>query len=250
MPLLDHFHAPMSDAYEWTSFHAGWATVLAIAFNRQLPAGFRAAPEAKFGIEIDVATFEHQAPPWEQEEWSDEPSPRGRVETAALTDVVEVRVFSKSGGPRLAAAVELVSPADKDRPDSRAAFVRKCAGYLQLGVGVLVVDIVTELHANMHAELLRHIGVEPLPGDGGGTCVGSYRPLQNGSDGIAIDFWIEPATVGLPLPMLPLYLLRGPRLRVDLEGTYEMTRRDLRFGPPVPTGGDGRDGRTDADRDR
>jgi len=111
MPLQDHFQAPLSLRRHWQSFHNAWATYVS-ALNSQLPQNFFAEPNVHFGIEIDVATFG----------W-DPPAPTATLPLALATDVVEIRVFSHAAGPVLAAAIELVSPANKDRPESRDAFV-------------------------------------------------------------------------------------------------------------------------------
>jgi hypothetical protein len=50
----------------------------------------------------------------------------------------EVLVFSSDGGPTLGAAVELVSPGNKDRHQTRTAFAVKCAAYLQQDRGQFV----------------------------------------------------------------------------------------------------------------
>ena len=42
----------------------------------------------------------------------------------------------------MVAAIELVSPGNKDREETRSAFAAKCAGYLQAGIGLVVIDIV------------------------------------------------------------------------------------------------------------
>lgn len=43
MPLLDHFHPPLSDTRHWGSFHARWAAAIADELNeRLLPAGYYA----------------------------------------------------------------------------------------------------------------------------------------------------------------------------------------------------------------
>src|SRR5437660_1033969 len=75
-------------------------------------------------------------------------------------DAVEVQVFADDGDPRLAAAVELVSPRNKDRPASRQAFAVKCVGYLQQGSSVVIVDTVTTRRADLNAALLSLLGVE------------------------------------------------------------------------------------------
>ena len=46
MPLLDHFHPPLSLERHWESFHAAWAGSLADALNRRLPGGYFAEEQA------------------------------------------------------------------------------------------------------------------------------------------------------------------------------------------------------------
>ena len=43
----------------------------------------------------------------------------------------------------LLAAIEIVSPANKDRPENRRAFAAKCAALLRQGVAVSILDVVT-----------------------------------------------------------------------------------------------------------
>ena len=121
MALLDHFRPPLSDRRHWQAFHHSWATYLSALLNERLPAGYFAEANVQFGIEIDVAAFEEGAaamaggPPWV-------PLPPHRSVPVAQTGaVVEVGSFSRTGGPVLAGAVELVSPANKDRPAHRDA---------------------------------------------------------------------------------------------------------------------------------
>jgi hypothetical protein len=67
------------------------------------------------------------------------------------------------GRPQLRAAIELVSPANKDRASHRRAFAVKCAGYLQQGVAVVIVAVITERTANLHATLVDILGLaQPL----------------------------------------------------------------------------------------
>ena len=127
MPLLDHFHPPLSDRRDWHSFHHAWATILAVELNRILPEDYFAAPSVQFGIEIDVATFETSAAARASNgpgtsSWS-APAPTATLPLTLLTDSVEVLVYYTFGGRILAAAIELVSPANKDRPAHRDAFV-------------------------------------------------------------------------------------------------------------------------------
>src|SRR6267154_1061782 len=63
MPLLDHFHPPLSAERRWESFHSSWATRLVDTLTeRWLPPNYIAEEQAHIGpsIEIDVATFERE----------------------------------------------------------------------------------------------------------------------------------------------------------------------------------------------
>src|SRR5262249_38399433 len=125
-------------------------------------------------------------------------------------DQIEAQVIDREDA-RLVAVVELVSPANKDRADARAAFAAKTAAFLQRGVGVVMVDVVPVRHANLHAELVRLAGLaEPFlfPTDTGLYAV-AYRPVQRGEASL-IDLWPVRLEVGQPLPVLPLWLRRGP----------------------------------------
>ena len=70
----------------------------------------------------------------------------------------EVRIFDLERERTLVAAIELVSPANKDRPESRQAFVAKCAALLRKGVAVSLVDLVTIRRFNLYAQLMEFIG--------------------------------------------------------------------------------------------
>ena len=177
MPLLDHFHPPLSERRQWHSFHSVWASIIALDLNRQLPPGYFADPNVKFNIEIDVAAFEDNSSDNPFESWLP-PSPTLTAPMALITDVVEVAVYNSEAGPVLIGAIELISPANKDRPETRDAFVSKCASYLQQAVGVIVVDLVTDRKADLHAELLKRVtGVTATHSE---LWAAAYRPWQMG----------------------------------------------------------------------
>ena len=73
-------------------------------------------------------------------------------------DEYEVRVYDTKRHRRLVAAVEIVSPGNKDRPENRRAFVTKCAALLQQRVSVAIVDLVTTRQFNLYGDLLELIG--------------------------------------------------------------------------------------------
>src|SRR5688572_10009055 len=132
MPLLDHFHPPLSQRRHWESFHAAWATAIADSLNGGvLPEGFFAEELVSVGgrIEIDVATWDERSAKGNgpvsvaTKVWTP-PAPPLTM-PAVFPDTFGVRVFNSEGGPTLVAAVELVSPGNKDRADSRGGFAIK-----------------------------------------------------------------------------------------------------------------------------
>ena len=230
MALQDHFRPPLSVRRHWHAFHNAWATYISSDLNQRLPEGYFAEANVQFGIEIDVATFEepgHEPPPASGEVWA-VPTPTQTVPIAILTDTVEVLLFNREAGPTLAGAIELISPANKDRPAHRDAFVSKCAAYLQQGIGLVVVDIVTDRRANLHDELLARLHAPGVVPWGAEIYVVSYRPVQRAGQP-SLDIWQAAVAVGRPLPTMPLWLRGNLCLSVDLEATYTRTCREQRL---------------------
>ena len=123
--------------------------------------------------------------------------------------------------------MELVSPRNRDRIEARLAFAAKCAGYLQLGIGLLIVDVVTERRANLHDELIQLLGQEDVyrfPG-GASLYTVTYRPRRTEQAGDQIEVRPIPLAIGGTLPTMPLALRGGPIVPLDLDLTYARTRR-------------------------
>ncbi|HEV3078665.1 MAG TPA: DUF4058 family protein [Gemmataceae bacterium] len=230
MPLLDHFRPPLSQRRHWDSFHGAWAEAMAIMLNQSLlPDRFVAEARVKLGgqIEIDVGTFTEDGTAPSSESggvavWA----PPRPVASAPLdfqdTDLFEVQVLREEEGPRLVAAIELVSPANKDRPANRRMFAIKCASYLQSGVSVIVVDVVTERSANLHAELLELLQT-PLTTAGAGShdlYAVAHRTVV-ASQGLHLEVWAHHLSLGDSLPTLPLWLQPDLCLPLDLESSYQ-----------------------------
>lgn len=226
MPLFDHFRPPLSTRRHWHSFHNAWSTYLADDLNQRLPEGYFAEPNAQFGIEIAVATYsesisgERSQPNENLLEWMPR-SPTATLPFQPTTDVVEVQVFNVQAGPTLVGAIELVSPANKDRPAHRDAFTSKCQTYLQQGIGLIVVDVVTTLSANLHNEMMKRLelSIEPMQAD---LYAIAYR-VAEADDTPHLNIWQETFTIGEQLPTLPLYLKGGLCLPINLEQTYHYT---------------------------
>jgi hypothetical protein len=236
MPLLDHFHPPLKEQIQWASFHSNWATRIADQLTALVPEEFRVEenPRLAGGVEIDIAASHEDEPgangiasPWHSP-WR----PRAVAGTmpALFPDKFEVLVFRMLGGRHLVAAVELVSPANKDRPETRQAFVSKVASYLHDGVSVLVVDVVTERRANLHNEVVRFVGGPDdllLPSDTE-LYAAAYRPVIR-ADVRDIDVWHSAFAVGDPLPTMPLRLIADYFVPVELEATYTEALRRRRL---------------------
>lgn len=149
---------------------------------------------------------------------------------AVFPDTFAVTVLDQLQGARVVAVVELVSPGNKDRTESRAAFVAKCGGYLQAGIGLIVADVVTSRRANLHNELIEAMR---QPAGFAMTDVESpyttaYRPVSRRKRN-EIDLWLVPLAVGVVLPVLPLALLGGIVVPVDLEAAYVDARQRARL---------------------
>ena len=212
--------------------------------NASLPDYYFAEPHVEYGVEIDIAAMEkpdlvwHEAPDTVTTQgrraaveaalsWIP-PAPLQNVPLTFLTDIVEIRIFNEMGGPVLAAAIELVSPANKDRPAHRDAFISKCKSYLQVGIGLMVIDVVTERHANLHDDLLRGLGVSNAIRLDTMLYASSYHPIEREGQP-TMDLWQEPLRIGEALPTMPLWLKGGLCMPVDLDSSYEKTCQVLRI---------------------
>jgi hypothetical protein len=238
MPLVDHFHAPIHPIHSWESFHSRWAGTLADALSVLLP-------YPRYLVEVQTtlgSRFEADVLEWELER--EETQGNGAnggvaVQTQTYTapaavcslefsfpDDFEVRAFDLREGKSLVGVIELVSPANKDRSEHCRAFAAKCLSYLHRGIGVVVVDIVTERHANLHNELMELLAKEDeasFPSECYLYAV-SYRPVRR-SEQNRLDLWPVSLELERPLPVLPLTLRGGPTIPVDLESSYSDARR-------------------------
>jgi hypothetical protein len=239
MPLLDHFHPPLHGPRRWEGFHHAWATVIAQHLNQEtLPPNYFAEPEISVGpeLEIDVATLELTRPDRAgiasaTAVWSP-PRPQLTVKVDfSRLDSYEIRVYQDQGGAELRAAIELVSPANKDRSGSRRTFAAKCAGYLKHGIAVAIVDIVTSRTANLHEELFDTLGVKSRRAawrSSTGLYAVAYRAVTV-RQAPRVEAWPEPLALGKALPVMPLWLSLDLCVPVRLEEGYLATCRSLRI---------------------
>jgi hypothetical protein len=226
MPLRDHFHPPLSERRPWESFHTTWASALADHLNQGvLPSGYIALEHVNAGapLEIDVASFAESAGGGgvavAPTVWA--PAVAPIVWPATFPEGCTVEIVASEGGRTLAACIELISPGNKDRESKRRLFAAKCAAYLQRGIGLVIVDVVTSRQANLHNELVNLLGLDPgfRMADPPSLYTVAYRPLRReGTD--QIETWPMRVQVGQSLPTVPLSLEAELCVPLDLEASY------------------------------
>jgi hypothetical protein len=244
MPLRDHFRPPLDDIASWEEFHGQWPAMIVMALNRKLPPRYVAAPRVYLGTTMEIDVSAHD---------KDEPAPfalttgagDGGVATATWApprptlDVVtdlpdqdeyEVRVYDTKRKRRLVAAVEIVSPGNKDRPENRRAFVTKCAALLQQRVSVAIVDLVTTRQFNLYADLLEWTGqTDPAPAPKPPGLYAAACRWTRPDEAWHFQTWTHTLVLGEPLPTLPLWLADDFAVPLELEASYEETCRILRL---------------------
>lgn len=228
MPLLDHFRNPGKRRLPWRTMGSAWGVALIGWLNRQLPRDeYRAETNIFLGTQVEADVVE----------WREDDAPgshrNGAVATAVqvppahitlsatFPDHVEIQILEEHGRS-LVGVIELVSPSNKKERNERTAFVSKCVAYLKLGVGLVIVDVVTGRRANLHNGLMRALsGSDPqLMADAPNYATG-YRPVRRPkSNKNELEIWAFPVHVGETLPVVPFGLKGGPVVMLDLEATY------------------------------
>jgi hypothetical protein len=237
MPLRDHFRPPLETLLPWEGFHATWPVMIVARLRRQLPPRYLVLPRVHSGAsaEIDVATFREEAGnlggagPGNGSAggvalaaWAPPKPTLTFASDLPAQDAIEVRVYDEKSGRRLVAAVEIVSPANKDRPENRQAFVSKCLGLLQELVALVVVDIATSRGANLYLDLLAALGQSDptLSRENPGPYAAACRPARPKKKWL-VETWAYPLAVGQPLPQVPLWVAGDLAVPLELEESYQ-----------------------------
>ncbi len=231
MPLHD-----WTDDRGWDSVHQLWVNSLLFWLQDRLPAGYRAYLGSVPGLTIaaepgrpDVGVRAWQPPEQGEPETRAEAlveGPRPDFQAVALLQPERQMAVHVVLQGKLVAAVELVSPRNKDRPSSREFYRNRYLGYLWSGVHLLLVDVHRRPLGFSFAEAMADemqcrfpVGPPPLAVSWN---VGGVTP----EGGHFLDGWYRPLTVGAALPPVPLALTAEKSLLIDLEHTYvEAARR-------------------------
>lgn len=124
-----------------------------------------------------------------------------------------------------------MSPANKDRPSHRQILAVKCAGYLKHVVAVVLIDVVTNRVANLHAEILQVLeakSTEPIWQAPTNRYAIAYRTV-NAHGNPHLEAWMEPLALGRPLPTMPVWLDIDLCLPLRLEESYGAAGTSLRL---------------------
>jgi hypothetical protein len=226
--------------HDWTrvyaglfhDFHQTWSIYIKNALNAGLlPSGLTALVEQKTGTkEPDVLTVDS---------FSDERRARESARGLLTADKPATRIVRKSSKEsyadlanrivvqhklgRTIAAIEIVSPGNKDSKRAFKEFLEKSLAFLQKGVHLLVVDLFPPtkrdpfgVHRAIWDEYEEEDVLFEFP-------PGKDRILASYDAGREKAAYVEPIAVGEVLPDMPLFLFEGRHIKVPLEATYQTT---------------------------
>jgi len=221
------------------SFHNAWITHLGEALNSGLlPPDYYALGEQHAGRFVtDVLTLHAGPPTGEQPPLPPRPSGALAVAEAPpkvrrqLTGAETYRQRRRSlairhvSGHRLIALVEIASPANKDRLESVEEFAAKTVEALELGVHVLLIDLLPPFRHDprgLHGTVWNQFDEAPydLP-------VAEPLTLASYVAGPPVTAYVEHAAVGGSLPEMPLFLHSDRYILVPLEATYSAAYRGV-----------------------
>lgn len=226
MPLHD-----WTDDRGWDSVHPLWINALLFWVQERLPPGYRAYLGSVPGLSIaaepgrpDLALRAWR--PQAEQATKAEEVPQPDFQAVALLHPEPPAALHVFRDGQLVAAIEVVSPRNKDRPSSREFYRNRYLGYLWSGVHLMLVDVHRQppgfsFVEAIAAELQCQFPVG-LPPHAVSFNVGGPTP----EGGQFLDGWYRSLVVGEPLPTLPLVLTAEQTLSIDLEHTYaEAARR-------------------------
>ncbi len=223
MPLHD-----WNEPRGWDGVHHTWITELLRWVKPHLPPGYRAyigsVPTLSIGAvekpDVSIRQWTEVNPAVsalgnEDAATGEEPDEQVAVLTLDAEKAVHISLHGL-----LIAAIELISPRNKDRIDSKTTYLMRYLAYLHQGVHLLLVDVHRRpLQFSFADRIAEELGIRqpPLPPPMAVSyCVGN--PAATGGRNLGI--WRRPLTVGAPLPIMRLALDVGVNVPVELEQTY------------------------------
>ena len=203
----------------------------------RLPTGYRAyigsAPLLAVGAPINRSAVGVRS--WSPSEATSSPGPAlGETgdspsepddEIAVATLDPETAVYVERQG-RLIAAIEVISPRNKDRPIARSAYLARYLGYLLDGAHLVIVDVHRRPIGFSFADQIAtelHLEQPPVPP----PMAVSYRVGEpTAAGGRLLAIWRRQLTVGDALPAIPLPLTSDQEVILELDQTYARAAED------------------------
>jgi hypothetical protein len=206
------------DPAGWDGVRLMWMTEIARDLKARLPAGYRVLIDAYPPVggppsrdESDDTTADNL------------PEPDYSVEVATLEEDVTITVQRKGFA---VAAIELISPRNKDRPASRRSCGRRYTDYLRNGVNLLIIDVHRRpalFSFPQYVAMSLRMG-EPMLLAPSAVSFGLSYPAPSG--GRMVDVWQRALVVGQPLPAMTLMLSGNDHVSVNLDATYNRAAAD------------------------
>ncbi len=237
MPTHDWGRVPAGIFHD---FHHDWITEIKRALNDgRLPPDYYALAEQTTGsFGPDVLTLQQNATNGNGSPTNGTAGPNGgsggtavalappRVSFTATTEMAYyVRkqkgvVIHHSSDDRVVAIIEIVSPGNKASEYALQKFVEKVAEALDHGIHLLILDLhapTTRDPQGIHGAIWARIEADnyQAPTD---------KPLTlaaYAAGDVVKTAYVEPVTVGMALPEMPLFLMPEGHIKVPLEATYQ-----------------------------
>lgn len=224
------------DAGGFHGFHGRWITHITTTLNSGLlPDGYFADGEQVTRDKADVDDARRVGdiialqprprlfddPPRDVGELVEDAPPQAQVHLTLRVVEAPRRhvVIRHKTGHRVVALIEIVSPANKDRPGHIEDFTKKVADALKAGIHVMVLDLFPPGRHDpngLHDALVGHLEPDEyaLPGE-------RVRTLASYVGGPG-DAYLEHPSVGDPLPVMPLFLTPDRYVNLPLEPSYQL----------------------------
>ena len=225
MPLHD-----WSERTEWEGVHIYWMGEIAQWLKPRLPKGYRAiigsSPFAHLGVSLgkpDVSVTKNgpSKPLDSSQPAQSATNPLQPDYETVVATLEEDRTLLIEKDNRLVSAVEIISPANKDRPERRDQYLTRYLGYLRAGVHLLMIDVHARPFQFSFAErIAKELQIVDRPAPPTPQAVSYQVGAGAPFGGRFLAVWQRALAIGSPLPSIPLAISLENVVPVNLESTY------------------------------